>query len=306
MAAPKASAPLSGSPTGWNSRPSFRYPIPAARAGSSAGSSILKPIFYGQRFRDAGKLDRHNLGNLFLVLSSHYGADITASIRALSQAVEAVGQVYPVSLDKIHLAVELSDGAIIRTEGEIDRPAYDRSCRISRAWLEPEGQIYEPARQAIESADYIVIGPGSLYCSIIAALLPAGVRQAVGRSAAKIIFVAGNAFELEGETGPERLSDFVYELQAYLPRKIDLVLYNNHPLSVEKEAEYRAKRWALFAPDVENLADYNIVEGDYERPDRGRPGLSDMKLGNILYQIIFYQTIWNLKKPGKKGVIVLK
>lgn len=247
---------------------------------------ILKRIFYKLRFTDAGKLTKHNLGNLFLILSEQYDGNIINAIRALEQSVEAAGHVYPVTLDKTHLAVELSNGDMVKTEGVIDEPSYGRSLKIKRAWLDPDGEIFEDARHVIEEADYIVIGPGSLYTSIVATLLPRGVREAIDRSKAKIIYVAGNSYTVTGETGPERLSDFVKELQVYVPRKIDYVVHNNHVHNDAERAAYVGREWKPFEVDPENIPDYTVIQDDFERDLSDAPGLDSTKLGNILHRII--------------------
>ncbi|MBI5222309.1 MAG: YvcK family protein [Candidatus Magasanikbacteria bacterium] len=227
---------------------------------------ILKNIFYRERFSGAGKLDNHNLGNLFLTLAGKYAGDFVSATRALEQAVDAVGHVYPAALEQTDLAVELSNGEIVKGEAEIDVPKYDRSLRIQKAWLEPAGQVYSGAKEAIEQADAIIFCPGSLYTSVIAALLSVGVKEAIAASKAKLIYVPGSVYELEGETGPEKLSDFVKELQSYLPRKIDLVIHNVHALNTAEQKKYQDKKWAVFENDKEKIPEYKVMDVEYEKP----------------------------------------
>jgi len=244
---------------------------------------FLKKLFHGIRFSGAGKLNKHNLGNLLLVLAEQYDGSWLNAIRALEQAVEAKGHIYPITLDQTDLCVELTDGEIVKTEGIIDRPDYNRSKRIKKAWLEPEGEIYLGAKKAIEEADYIFLGPGSLYCSIIATLLPDGVKEAIEKSKAKLIYIVGNAYEMDGETGPINLSNFVLELEDYLSRPLDKIIYNNFQLKEEQIKKYEEKGWALIKSDLENLDLSKVIQGDYER-ELG--GLDDVKLGKILKDII--------------------
>lgn len=255
----------------------------AVLAMSKHDYTLLKVMFHRIRFVGSGKLADHNLGNLFLVLAEKYSGDYISVIRALEQAVETVGRVYPVTLDKTDLVVELTNGEVVKTEGVIDRPDYDKNLKIKQAWLEPAGNIYQGARRVIEQADYIFLGPGSLYCSIIATLLPTGVKEAIASSPAKLVYVVGNGYEMGGETGPTRLSDFVKELQAYLPRRLDFVVYNNADLTHGQKGKYQQKGWGLIEFDSENLAGFNIVAGDYEKEDGG---LSKEKLGEILKKIV--------------------
>jgi len=256
----------------------------AAVAMSRHDYLLLKKIFYKSRFVGGGKLEKHNLGNLFLILSQAYNNnDYVASIRALEQAVEAVGKVYPVTLDKNDLVAELSNGDIVRTEGAIDVPSYDRSLKIKKAWLEPETKAYFGAVEAIKEADFIVLGPGSLYTSIIAALLPQGIKEAIAESKAKLIYVTGNAIHANGETGPETVSGLINTLTSYLPRKIDIALFNTHKLDDKQCDYYDEKQWKELVQDRENWGGLNVVEDDYER-DGG--GLCAEKLGRILEKIL--------------------
>ena len=255
----------------------------AVLAMSPVDYKIIKKIFYKNRFSGCGKLDGHNLGNLFLVLSESYNKDYLASLRALGQAVNAVGDVYPVTLDKCDLAAELSNGDIVRGEATIDEPSYDRNLKIKKAWLDPDVSAYAGAIQAIKDADVIVLGPGSLYTSIIAALLPRGIKEAIGESKAKLIYITGNAIHANGETGPETVSGLVSDLRKYLPRKIDIVLFNLRQLNETQKKYYEEKGWKELIVDRENWAGLNMIEDDYEREGGG---LCAEKLEKILGRIL--------------------
>ncbi len=245
---------------------------------------VLKSIFYKNRFSVPGKLYKHDLGNIFLVLAEKYSGNYLQALQFLEEAVEAVGHVYPATLDKVDLVAELENGQIIFGENKIDEPEYDRKLRIRKVWLEPEAKIFKESKKAIENADYIFFGPGSLYTSIIATVLPSGFQSAFKKSQAKLVYVMGNAYEKAGETGPEMMSEFVRELQNYLPRKIDTVIYSNHKLTKLEKSNYKKRGWQLFGVDPESLPDYKIIAGDYERwggglcPDR----LSEVLKNKIL------------------------
>ena len=243
---------------------------------------LLKKIFYRNRFEDVGKLDKHNLGNLFLVLGEQYSGDYIKSIRALEQAIDAVGHVYPVTLQVNDLIGELDNGDVIKTEGELDEPKYDKKLRIKKVWLEPEAEIYEDAKKVLEEADYIFLGPGSLYTSVVATTLAKGFKEALEKSKAKLIYIAGNARHTDGETGPKKVSEAVNELGGYLPRKLDMVIYNNHKLTEQEQEFYKSRGWETIPCDIENC-DCEVVQGDFERSGGG---LCDEKLSGILENII--------------------
>src|SRR3989338_8531292 len=242
--------------------------------------TVLRPIFYKQRFEGLGKLDGHNLGNLFLVLAAQYGGgDFVAAMRALEQAVAAVGRVYPATTDRTQLLAELDNGDIIRTEEAIDRPIYNRARKIKRVWLEPNGAAYPAAIKQVEEADFLLFGPGILYTSIIAAMLPRGFKEAIARSKAKTIYIAGNKYERDGETGPTALPDFISALEQYLPRLIDAVVFNRVELEPPQRAYYEKKNWGLIDYDPEKLRQYLVYAEPFERQSGG---LSADRLGRLL------------------------
>ncbi len=246
---------------------------------------MLRQIFYKPRFKNVGKLDSHNLGNLFLTLTSQYSGNFLFALEALLQSVEAMGKVYPVTMDNVDLVAELQNGDIIRTEGFIDSPSYNRGLKIKKVWLEPSCKAYTEAEKAIEAADFVILSPGSLYTSLIATLLPIGIKEAIEKNKkAKIIYVAGSAYRLDGETGPERLSDFVRQLEKYLPRRIDLVIYNKHDLTKKQKQVYKEKNWGLFEFDEYNLKGTETKVFDLESADGG---LSPEKLSLMLKKIIW-------------------
>ncbi|MEK7131469.1 MAG: uridine diphosphate-N-acetylglucosamine-binding protein YvcK [Patescibacteria group bacterium] len=245
---------------------------------------MLRQIFYKPRFQNVGKLDSHNLGNLFLTLMSQYGGNFLFALEALSQSVEAQGKVYPVTLESSNLVAELENESIIRTEEFIDNPRYNRGLKIKKVWLEPVCQVYTEAQKAIAVADCIILSPGSLYTSLIAALLPTGIKQAIAKNIkAKIIYVAGSAYRLDGETGPEKLSEIILQLEKYLPRRIDLVIHNNHKLNKKQKEFYQTRNWGVFEFDKKNLKNTKVKSLDLEAVEGG---LDPKKLGNILYESI--------------------
>lgn len=239
---------------------------------------ILKKIFYKNRFGFIGKLDEHNLGNLFLTLCSKYEGSILSAIRSFEQAIEAKGECYPNTIENTHLQAELENGKIILGESEIDEPKYDRNIKIKKAELYPEVQIYPAIKEIIENADVIILGPGSLYTSIVACLLPQGMFDAINNSKAKLVYIPGNRYSLNGETGPTSLSGFVQDLEKYLPRKIDNIIFNKK--NQAHDQIFKENNCKEIEFDIE---DKRIIFSDYE----DEQCLPDYKImGDCLKQII--------------------
>lgn len=257
---------------------------------------MLRQIFYKVRFENVGKLSGHNIGNMFLITSTKYGGDFVESIRALEQAVEALGHVHPVSLGDIHLCVELSNGDHVKTEAEIDEPRYERKHRIKKAWLEPNETVYSEARQVIEEADCIILGPGSLYTSIIATLLVQGVKEAITRSKAQLLFVPPQFYEITKETGPQSLSEMVREIENYLPRPLDLIIYDSFVPDEQKAKEYLENLgWIAMKKDAENVKNRKCLS--YDLIENGS-GMSPEKLKNVFKEILIDEKIAYADKKG--------
>lgn len=230
---------------------------------------MLKQIFYRNRFFGVGKLDKHDLGNLFLVLSEKYCGDYMSAVRALEQAIEAKGHVYPATLERNDLCVQLTNGKTVKTEAKIDRPDYNRNLKIVKAWLEPKVTVYSEAKKALAAADYIILCPGSVYTSLIPVLLTGGVKEIIKKSKAKLWYTAFIAYDLVGETGPTTLSGCVQHLEKYLLRPIDLIVYNNHKSNRRQLEGYRERKWRVTKKDVENLPGRDTRGFDYEAENGG-------------------------------------
>lgn len=281
----------SGSSTGRLRKELGVYPpgdiLRAVLAMSSYDYNLLKEIFNKTRFENVGKLDKHNLGNIFLALSEKYSSFMDG-LEALKQAVNVQGEVYPATLEKNNLLAELENGEIVFGEGNICAPSYDRKIKIKKVWLEKENSkespvIYSSAQLALKKADYIFFGPGDLYTSIIATILPEGFKEILQNTSAKLVYIFGNAIHADGETGPTNFSEAVLILENYIGRKFDFVIYDNHVLNSVELANYKERGWELINYDKENLADHNILEFDYERFGGG---LCPDKLSVSLKEII--------------------
>lgn len=240
----------------------------------------LRQIFYERRFAQPGKLEKHNLGNIFLTLATQYSGNVVETIKGFQQSLECQGVVHPVTLDAAELCAQFKNGEIVCGEDTIDRPTSKNSdTTIERVWLDPEPALYAPAKKALLEADYIILGPGSLYTSIIPNLLVKGFSNAIKKTKAKLVYVLGNGYETHGENGPTTMSGFAAVLQRYLPRSIDVVIYNTEDLGKKEKRFYTEKSWGIATRDIEKLTKkHTLIGHDFER-DGG--GLSKEKLAQI-------------------------
>ena len=169
-------------------------------------------------------LGGHALGNLLIAaMTAVEGGDFEDGIRMMNRVLAVRGQVLPVSPTPLTLHARLADGSVVDGQSQVMRTP-----GIERVWLTPEDvQASEDALAAIDEAELIVLGPGSLYTSLLPSLLIPAIRDAVGRATAPRIFVCNVATQ-EGETTGYDLAEHVDALVAHTsPTIIDIVLANN-------------------------------------------------------------------------------
>lgn len=246
-------------------------------------SDMLWEMFYAKRFpvltnfTDEPK-NAPNLGNLLLTFLQQ-GNGIIPALSVLEEAFGTVGHVLPITTTHTHLCAELSDGTMTTRECDLDKPNFSRALTVQRLWIEPECEAYEQALQALRTADYIFFGPGDLYTSIIATLVPGGVWRALSDSHAQFVQVIARSKHAHGEPSPLHLSGIIHDVRSYLPRPIDTVLYNNAPVTPERAKQYAEKKWLPIVHDTENILESKICGIDFEH-DSG--GFSWQKLSTCL------------------------
>jgi uncharacterized cofD-like protein len=210
--------------------------------GDIAEKMLLK------KFKGHTGLLGHNAGNLLLTTLSQYTGSFPVAIQALAEVLEARGRVLPVTTDKATLVAELSDGKRIFGESAIDRPDGEQRQKIATLLLVPHYgdavSVYPPVLEAIRSSDYIVIGPGDLFTSVISCLILPGIKEALQETGAKILYVM-NIMTKFGETHGFKGLDFVQKLEECVERRMDGIIYNTKKpgqeileLYAEQKAEF--------------------------------------------------------------------
>lgn len=164
---------------------------------------------------EKSRMKGHTIGNLLLTGLAEMTGNFEEAVDVLSVMFDVRGKVIPVTLDDTQLCVELVDGQKIVGETNIDVPKHDGSIRIKRAYLTGGGALNPRAKEAIIHSDIIVIGPGDLYTSIVPNLLATGMKEALGKSKAKVIYVC-NIMTKHGETNGFEVQDFVDVVEQYI------------------------------------------------------------------------------------------
>ena len=182
-----------------------------------------------KRFKKDPRLAGHSAGNMLLTMLSRYTRDFPASVAALAEILEVDGTILPVTIDRATLVAELTNGKRIYGEEAIDLPCETLREQIKDVFLVPHHHatisVYPPVLEAIETADYIFIGPGDLFTSILPNLIVPGVKQALQQTSAKIHFFI-NIMTKFGETHNFTGKDFVIKLEDCLGCKVDGLIGN--------------------------------------------------------------------------------
>lgn len=192
----------------------------------SESSRLLRELF-SYRFEE-GNLKGHSFGNIFLSTLEKQTGSMKKAISEIGKILNIKGQVVPVTFTKSNLCVDLTDGKTIVGETHIDvLEKMEKRAAIAKAYLKPKALLNDDAKNAILEADYILIGPGDLYTSIIPNLLVTNLPAVIKKSKAKKIYVL-NLMTKYGQTTKYKASDHIKTLEEYLGKGIlDYVLINS-------------------------------------------------------------------------------
>ena len=186
-----------------------------------------------------GSLAGQSFGNLFLAALNGISPSFDVAVSRMSQVLAITGRVLPVTTADVRLEAEFENGASVIGESKIFYCKKKEDCRIRQVRLLPEHPKALPeALSAIREADMIVLGPGSLYTSIIPNLLVDGVAEAIQASDALKVYVC-NVMTQEGETEGYTVSDHIAALFAHsVPGLFELCLTNSSPIPRDVAARY--------------------------------------------------------------------
>lgn len=233
----------------------------------SNSSPLLEKLF-NYRF-DRGSLEGQSFGNLMLAALNEITGSLEHSIKETSNIFNITGKVYPVTLTSIDLQGTLQNGSIVVGESMIPQESLRQGSPIKHIDIVPlRPKTLPEVIQAIEQAEIIVVGPGSLYTSILPALLISGVKEAIIRSQGKCFYIAGLMTQ-HGETDNMHIRDHIRVIEEHIEDPIfDAVLANAQLPDAETLQEYAAEEAypvTLTEQDKAYLKDRNILyrESDY-------------------------------------------
>jgi uncharacterized cofD-like protein len=249
---------------------------------SSTDNKTLSELF-NYRFTE-GRLSEHSFGNLMLTALERITGSFEGAIAEAGEILAVKGSVIPVTLEDVHLEVQLENGSTIRGEHNIDVPKHDGSLKIVKAWLTPEAKANPRAMEAILKADVVVVGPGDIYTSIVPNLLVKGIANALKRTKAEVLYVV-NLTTKFGETNGFTARDFLDTIEAYAGKGVvDQVLINNRKPSPRLLKAYMAAKAEWVKGDLEGYKTLKVVRADIVR-QKGFLRHDPEKTAKLIYKI---------------------
>lgn len=188
----------------------------------------------------SGDLKGHNIGNILLSTLEKIAPDYMSSLKLAAMLLQVEGEVIPVTTDNVQLCAEYEDGDVIADEHLIDN-ANHKSVRIKRAYLSPNALATKESLAAIESADYIIVGPGDLYTSLIPGFLVKNITAQIKKSKAKLILIT-NLMTKRGQTSKYTATDHIKDLERYIGKKADYILINSEEIPADIVTFYKKYR----------------------------------------------------------------
>ncbi len=260
-----------------------------------ADAGPLMQQLFQYRFAENSALQGHSFGNLFLTAMTKITGDFERAIQASSQVLAIRGRVVPATREKVRLMAEHDDGSVTIGESRISQALLP----VRRLYLDPAHTLpTQEALDAIREADAIVLGPGSLYTSIIPNLLVDGMVEAIVQSQALKIYIC-NVMTQFRETDQFTASDHARALVTHTsPGIFQVCIVNTKPVPPDLLEKYRTEHAFPVEPDVERIralgaqvvAAEVISTQNYVRHDADR-----------LARLIIHLTVGTRRASGASG-----
>jgi len=250
-----------------------------------ADAPVLMRDLFQFRFDANSEFAGHSFGNLFITVMTRLTGDFEKAIKETSKVLALRGQVLPSTLSKVMLAARYCDGSTMLGEDKI--PKVRRP--IEKVYLQPDSSQATPdALKAIEEAQLIVLGPGSLYTSIIPNLLVKEISEKIAASQALKVYVC-NVMTQPGETDGYTASDHIKALALHSrPRIVDYCIVNAGEVPQEVLKRYAQQDSYLVVNDrkkIENMG-YRIIEEDLGVIEENVVRHDPLRLAKIIFGLI--------------------
>ncbi len=217
-----------------------------------AGRRQLAEVFDYRFEGEGGELSDHSVGNIIIAALADMAGGFAEGVEQAARFLRVKGRVFPAAEKSLTLVARYADGAVVRGESAVSA-MHQREGRISRISVEPEGVPAPPRMtKAVQEADVVVLGSGSLYTSTIPSLLGVGTREALASFAGPVVYVA-NVMTQPGETTGFTVSDHLRVTAEHVGPVVTDVLVHSGELSKDLIDRYAAQGAALVVVDREEI-----------------------------------------------------
>jgi len=225
----------------------------------SKSDQTMRDLF-NYRFEE-GTFHGHSFGNLFLTALEKTTGSFAEAVETAGEILKISGRVVPVTLTDSQLVLKHPDGSATIGQHAIEESRLKTAPQLE---LKPTARLNFEAEAAIAGADLVVIAPGNLYASLAPTLIVPGLGDALGKTTAKIIYVA-NLVTKPGQTDGFKVHDYVDEIERFIGHSaIDYVIYNRrHPSKKLLDKYAQAGEYAVdYNPEVFAQAHYRAIGED--------------------------------------------
>ncbi|HCW74422.1 MAG TPA: hypothetical protein DHM90_12225 [Clostridiaceae bacterium] len=259
------------------------------------------------RFKD-GSLKGQSFGNLFLAAMNGVSDNFEDAVQKMANVLAITGKVLPVTLDNIKINAILDNGQLVVGESHIPDVSISEGAKIRKLYVTPENaQCLPDVREEILNADAIILGPGSLYTSIIPNLIIKGVPEAIKESRASKIYIC-NVMTQPGETDGFKVSDHIRAIYEHGDiGKIDYVFANTMCIRNEhlRKKYHDMKQFEVIVDDEKlQHEDFELILGDFIKPRETSVRHDADKLSKRLMEIILKETLVNDKRRILEYVVL--
>lgn len=269
-------------------RKEFDMPAPGDLRNVMVALSNVEPLteeVFQYRFKEDSFIGGHPLGNLLIIAMKELTGDIRTAVDRLRKLFNIKGKILPATTEKVILMAEKENGKIV--EGESHIPVIGE--KIKRVYYKDEVEAPEENLKALEEADLIIFGIGSLYTSIIPNLLLKGIKESLKKSKAKKIYIC-NAMQQPGETEGYTVSDHIKAINDNIGEGvIDSVIVDPRDIPQDILVRYKSMNSDKVELDREKIKEYNVnlIERDILEVDpKGMVRHHPYKLSAIIYSLI--------------------
>ena len=240
------------------------------------------------RFQE-GMLKGQNFGNLFLAAMDGISSSFEEAVRKMSDVLAVTGRVLPVTLEDVKLSAELEDGFVVSGESTIGNHNSIHEGKIKKVYCEPQNvKPLQDALDALAEADIVVLGPGSLYTSIISNLLVDGVCDSLKKSNAVKVYVC-NIMTQPGETDGYSVYEHINAIEKHsYSGIIDYCIVNTADIPGELKKKYVDEGAELVKVDTDaiNKADIKIIGGEFVSIKNGLVRHDPKRLAEAVIELV--------------------